>query len=141
MLSEPKIFVLSHWFVEKTRVFPESSFLCALNDNCDKGTMYKNMHEYLLMASQTGVFRMAMICTGYYPYSYIIFTVYIARASAETTPSLCYQSLIIFTLAIRLRRLRSEKKSQIWKPNNQLFCDQKAITSLRLNLFQQTKIY
>ena len=33
------------------------------------------------------------------------------------------------------------KNSKIWKPKNQLFSDWKAITSLRLNLFQQSKIY
>ena len=40
-----------------------------------------------------------------------------------------------------LRRLRSENNSNIWKPKNQLFCDNKAITSLTLNLFQQSKVY
>ena len=30
------------------------------------------------------------------------------------------------------------KKFKIWKPQNQLFCDWKAIISLRLNLFQQS---
>ena len=33
------------------------------------------------------------------------------------------------------------KKSKIWKPKNQLFSDEKAITSLRLNLFQQSKVW
>ena len=32
-------------------------------------------------------------------------------------------------------------RSEIWKPKNQLFCDQKAIISLRLHLFQQSKVY
>ena len=33
-----------------------------------------------------------------------------------------------------------KKKSKIWKPKNQLFRDKKAITSLRLNLFQQSNV-
>ena len=68
MLSEPRLFVRSHLLVEKTRIFSESSLPCALNDDCEhagKGNMYKNMHEYLFMTSQTGVFRMGMIRPGY----------------------------------------------------------------------------
>ena len=38
-----------------------------------------------------------------------------------------------------LRRLRSVE-SKIWKANNQLFCYLKALTSLRLNIFQQSKV-
>ena len=46
---------------------------------------------------------------------------------------------LLLNIKNELRRLKSEKNSKIWKPKNQLFCEEKAITSLRLNLFQQTK--
>ena len=39
-----------------------------------------------------------------------------------------------------LRRLKSEKKIQNLEAKNQVFCDLKAITSLRLNFFQESKV-
>ena len=90
----PKSFCTAVDWLKRRAFFLNQVVRCALNDDCahaDKGNMYKNMHEDLFMTSQTGVFRMAMIRT-----------VYVARASVETPPSLCYQGLIIFTLAIRL---------------------------------------
>ena len=68
MLSNPKVVVHSHFdWLKKVRIFPESSFPCALNDdrtNVNRGNTYKNVHEYFSMTFQTGVFGMAMTCTG-----------------------------------------------------------------------------
>ena len=73
MLSEPKMFVDSHFDWSKRRAFFLSQvFSCALNDDCPpagKGNMY--IHGYLFLTSQTGVFRMAMTLTGSYSSSYI----------------------------------------------------------------------
>ena len=38
------------------------------------------------------------------------------------------------------KRLQNGKKSKIWKLKNHFFSDWKAITSLRLDLFQQRKV-
>ena len=41
----------------------------------------------------------------------------------------------LLKFAKKLRRLKVITKSEIWKPKNQLFCDYKAITYLRLNSY------
>ena len=105
MLSEPKSLCTAIGWLKRSGCFLNQVFPCVLNDNyahADKVNMYKNMYEYLSMTSQTCVFKMAITCTGYYSYSSLTFTLYVARASAETTLSLCCQSLIIFKLAIGL---------------------------------------
>ena len=51
-----------------------------------------------------------------------------------------FELLLEHLIEFLLRRPKSEKKSKILKPKNKLFCDLKAITSLRLNLFQQSNV-